>query len=65
MGKFSGLVFWRTSLIVWGAIFLFVAVQEVMGHVFLHPVEVLLVPGAIAIMSALQLSREAKSRNRN
>lgn len=63
--KFNGLVFWRTSLFVWGAIFLYVAVQEAKGHVFPHPMEVLLIPGAIGIFSALQLNREIKSRNRN
>ena len=63
--KINGLIFWRTSLIFWVVVFLIVVVQEAMGHVFVHPIEVVLVPIIFVIMSALQLNREIRSRKQH
>jgi hypothetical protein len=57
-------IFWRASLVGWIALLILVAVAEVCGHAYPHPVEVLVIPIIFAIFSAGGLARELSKRRR-
>jgi len=63
--KMDWLTFWRTSFVVWLALFLYFAITQTLHHSYPHPVAVLLPPLCFAILSVLQIRRIKDRKNSN
>jgi len=61
--KMDWLTFWRTSFVIWLALFLYFAMGQTLHRSYPHPVAVLLPPLFFAILSAFQIRRIKNQNN--